>query len=461
MVTAVCPLSLHNAPSARPKTIPRSPDRCAQLFQQLSRELQPAGVAEQLLVAQMARSAVHAEQHAVSANIWRRWSANAMAEFASCCGNIPTATNFVVHGLPSGAANVEEQAVFFHIRAFHRALQLFLKLRKTPGAHRPSLKVCEHFRDEEACQQYLAQYQLRNFACANCGARIAYFITMRRCLECASCHTQIGLRDNTVMANSPLPLATWFLAVNVVLREPTISASRAGLLLGLNRVATARIVIRKIQRALLSDQHRQLLAGLGEHYGQPEPSVSHLSQASLPDLDPAASSRSPYPFVGPAVAPTALQPAYSRNLSYVVRFLNFCHPHEKEKTMSDSLPNLPGPEPERAAEPQPEAKAKPQGKTTHRIHSLEECLALLCQLPFLVVSGLITSAQANAIRGILSEILAFHQGSGGPQAGPAVDQRLLQFLRKNPDSMNLFAPYLTTEQAAQLLQEAANGNAQA
>ncbi len=443
----------------RPETTPRFQDRCARLFQELSRELQPAGVAEQLLVADMARCAANVELHAVAATVWRQWATNAMAEFAAGCGSVLPFPDLPIRGLPSGVANREEQQVFVHSRAFHLALQLYLKLRKTPAAHRPSLKTCEHFEDEEACQQYLAQYQLRNFACANCGARKAYYITMRRCLECASCHTQIGLRDNTVIANSPLPLATWFLAISLFLREPTVSASRAGLLLGLNRVATARIVIHKIQQALLSDQHRQLLAGLDEYYGEPESSVSYLSQASLATKRTRASAASDYPLIGPAVAPTAVQPTGSSNLSYVVRFITLCDTDEKEKTMSDTLPqNLPGPEPDQAAEPQPESQSKPQSKTKRRCHSVEECLALLSQLPLLLASRLITPSVANAMRSTLHEILAHHQRSVGPQGGPAVDDRLLQFLRTNPDFANSLAPFLTTEQADQLLREAANGN---
>lgn len=446
----------------RPQTAPRFHDRCAPLFQELSRELQPAGVAEQLLVADMARCAANVELHAVAATVLRRWATNAMADFAAGCESAPSGLDLPIRGLPSGVANREEQQVFVHSRAFHRALQLYLKLQKTPCAHSPSLKAdCQHFEDEETCQIYLAGYQLRNFACANCGARKAYFITTRRCLECTDCHTQIGLRANTVMANSPLPLATWFLAVSVFLREPTISANRARLLLGLKRSATTRIVISKIRQALLSDKYSQLLAGLGEYYSEPEASVLRLSHASLATKHARASAESDYPLIDPVVAPTAVQPICSSNLSDVIHFLKFCDPNEKEKTMSDMLPqNLPGPEPERAAEPQPEAQAQSQRKTTHRIHSLEECLALLSQLPFLVVGGLITSAQANAMRGILKDILAFHQCSGGPQAGPAIDQRLLQLVRTNPDFANLLAPFLTTEQAAQLLQEAANGNAQ-
>ncbi len=48
-----------------------------------------AGVAEQLLVADMARCAANVELHAVAATVWRQWATNAMAEFAAGCGSVP------------------------------------------------------------------------------------------------------------------------------------------------------------------------------------------------------------------------------------------------------------------------------------------------------------------------------------------------------------------------------------
>jgi hypothetical protein len=170
------------------ETIPQLHDYRAQLFQQLSRELQPFGVAEQLLVAEMARSAAEVEQQAVAAIAWRHWAAEAMAEFAAYCGSTSAAVNFPVQILPSDVGDRSQQQVLAHSRAFHRALQLYLKLRKRQGVCRPPSEVCQHFEDEETCQKYLVHYQLRNFACACCGARKAYFITIRRCLECAGCH---------------------------------------------------------------------------------------------------------------------------------------------------------------------------------------------------------------------------------------------------------------------------------
>jgi hypothetical protein len=443
---------------AHTETIPRSQDLYAHLFQQLTRELEPVGVAEQLAIADMVRHAARLEHFSTAADSSHKLAAQTTAEFLAPGG--PGGSDIDNLVLDAAIHSLNQRQMVVHSRAFRDSLRLFLKLQ----ARRPAYEqraVGECFANENDCVEYLASHQHRNFACASCGGLEAYFIRVRRCLECTGCHAQLGLRSGTVMANSSLPLRIWFLAIALILQDPTVTAVRAQAILRLQRPGTTRLVLRKIHDALLNDHRSRLLAGLDQYLAEPEPGVLYLKHVSSQSAAGRASAVPQYLFPDPPVRAMNSQLAPQKNLSHVSCFLFPCKTRKESRMSSEPL-NLPGPEPEpaRNADTQPEAQAKTKGKNSQRCLSAAECLAQLSRLSFFVLSGLITTAQSQAARGILHDILAYHQRAGGSQAGPAVDQRFLNHLRKNPDLANLFAPSLGSEQAAEFLREATNEDEQ-
>jgi hypothetical protein len=427
-------ISSYVSPAQR-VTGPRARGRCAQLFQQLIRELQPVGVAEQLAIADIARHAVRLEHYANAADDGQSFDSKAIVEYLIS----GEASEFNIDNLSAAAEHaLNRRQLVLHSRAFQQALRLFLKLQTRRSACEQRA-VGECFVTENACVQHLAAHQQRNFACASCGAREAFFIQVRRCLECKHCHSQLGLRSGTVMANSSLPLRTWFLAINFVLQDPMISTVRAGAILRLRRAGTTRLVIQKIRQAIFSDQRTQLLAGLDQCLSQPEPSDHYLSQVSSQSAAVRASAECLDLIAEPTVMSMSLPRPSPEDLSYVSSFFFPAIPR-KESRMSDEPLNLPGPEPERNSDSQPEAQSTPKSKNSKRYFSEADCIALLSRLPMLLNLGLMKTADVHATRSVLHEILAYHERAGGPQAGPDVDRGLLEQLRKNPQLANLFAP---------------------
>ena len=87
-----------------------------------------------------------------------------------------------------------------------------------------------------------------------------------------------------------------------------------------------------------------------------------------------------------------------------------------------------------------------------RVRTIDECLEALDQLPGMVAMGIIRPAQANAIRGVLHEIIAQHRHAATSDASIApLDGDLLARLREDPRLMNLLEPLLTTDQIAALM----------
>ena len=107
------------------------------------------------------------------------------------------------------------------------------------------------------------------------------------------------------MADSALPLSTWFLAIWCVLREPTIKTWSLQQRLGLQRAATVRAMLAKIRQALDAEQRSQLLAGIDQYDTEPESSVRlKIDQKGIESWSLAA-VRNSQPIHGDTFAQTA------------------------------------------------------------------------------------------------------------------------------------------------------------
>lgn len=123
------------------------------------------------------------------------------------------------------------------------------------------------FATEAQCIAYLARrFKLGKQQC-RCGrTRRGSWIAARQCWECLDCKAQIGVRHGTVMAQSHLPLPSWFHAIAIVLYNPAVGAAELARTIEVRRQATVRSVLRKIRTALAADTASELLAGLDMIY---------------------------------------------------------------------------------------------------------------------------------------------------------------------------------------------------
>jgi hypothetical protein len=270
----------------------------SELFQQLSREFEPVGAAETILVAEIARHAASMQDSSAAAAAWRQFAAKTLGDLALPGIVVAEPTDGpLAEAVPCGAADRAQRQSLAHSRAFFRAVQLLLQLQGRRTANvRPLAEIpSTPFDSEQACVEYLAAWRRRNFSCRGCGNHTAHYIASRPCLECAACHAQCGLRRDTVMADSPLPLSTWFLAVWSVLREPTIKTRQLQQHLGLQRAATVRGMRDRIRGALVAEERSQRLAGLDRYIAEPEASVRMRMDQDLPQASLLATVRNSQP----------------------------------------------------------------------------------------------------------------------------------------------------------------------
>ena len=84
----------------------------------------------------------------------------------------------------------------------------------------------------------------------------------------------------------------------------------------------------------------------------------------------------------------------------------------------------------------------------------DDCLDALGQLPGLIAMGLVTTAQANAIRGVYSTILQqHHRTRAGRDQAQLDDADVMAILRENPSMLSMLAPLLTDEQVAAIMDD--------
>jgi len=101
---------------------------------------------------------------------------------------------------------------------------------------------------------------------------------------------------------------------------------------------------------------------------------------------------------------------------------------------------------------------KPQGQKERRqrrhpgVLTVEECLMGLSALQKLIVLGIVTPAQASALRANYQAILNFHcQQDAAPHRRPVDQGGLRQALRDNPQLANFLAGVLSEDDIADLL----------
>lgn len=105
-------------------------------------------------------------------------------------------------------------------------------------------------------------------------------------------------------------------------------------------------------------------------------------------------------------------------------------------------------------------KSRPAKK--YRIPSEVQILDALGKLPGAIAIGILTTAQANALRGVYHEILSALQRRSGQQDQKVATNQVLDAIRQNPALLSLLEPFLTDEQfelARKMRSESEDGDA--
>ena len=248
-----------------------------ELCEGLRRELKPIGALENLLVAEMARRTAKMEWWSAAADAVCQTAATSLENLAAPDQDSTDRSVMLLAAAAScDAVDRAERTSSMQSRAFYRALQMLLVVqqrRAELGDSTLAAPAKNPFLTEGDCLDYLVNRQTANYNCRKCGAHRARFITSRRCLECSSCGSQSGLRTATVMADSPLPLVTWFAAIRIIVDEPAMAISGLQQRMGLARPATVRKIAAKIRAALVAEDRSDLLAGLDHFLGLPASSA--------------------------------------------------------------------------------------------------------------------------------------------------------------------------------------------
>ena len=255
-------------------------DDCEQLRAQLVRDFAPVGAVENILVGELARRAGNLQWWSDAACAVREAAARMLAGLA-LPGIAATAEDSVTTLAAAAACDAVDRAErtsSAQSRAFMRGLKLLVDLqsRRLGGesmAQAAALSAAEKLQSEQSCIDYLVGWRQRHFLCHKCAGRRARFVPSRQCLECGTCGSQSGLRVGTVMADSPLPLRTWRLAIRLVVSNPGIATGQLQEQLRISRAATARTVAQKIRAALVADDRIARLAGLDRELLAAESSV--------------------------------------------------------------------------------------------------------------------------------------------------------------------------------------------
>ena len=243
----------------------------------LREEYKPVGALENILIGELARRAANMEWWSAAAGAVRQAAAKSLGNLVVPSTGSPEHPDTILAAAAScDAVDRAERTSSAQSRAFYRRLQTLLHLqqrRTAVGDATVAAPASNPFPTEATCWNYLVDWKLAKFICRACGARRAQFIASRNCLQCAACGAQSGLRVATVMADSPVPLVTWFKAVGIVVHNPDIAIAELQRELALSRRATVRGMAAKIRAALTVDDRTALLAGLDRHFLETESSV--------------------------------------------------------------------------------------------------------------------------------------------------------------------------------------------
>ena len=119
---------------------------------------------------------------------------------------------------------------------------------------------------------------------------------------------------------------------------------------------------------------------------------------------------------------------------------------KKKKQKRKQLPSV--------VKPEKPSGRKRSGAKQYAAPDSEACLIALGQLPGLIAMKLVTTAQANSIRGVYGTILQQHHRSRTGRDQPQLnDADVMAMLRADPRWLSMLAPLLTDAQIEAIMEE--------
>lgn len=251
------------------------PQRVNEHLEQFRQEFEPVGPTELAIINDLARQVAAMERWSGAAEAVERHAAQLLPKLPNVEGmrlQGQEEDGVLAAAMGTEIADRCERHALGRTRAFYRALHKLEEIqdrRRTReqcrNAHPPA-----GFESEAACESYLRDRFLRGECpCPRCGGIRGYYLEPRKAWECAHCNVQTGLRAGTVMARSPIPLRDWFLAIQWIVWEPTMSTAKLIEKVNITRPATVSRIARKIRSAIGSENATMLLAGLDRRNNPP------------------------------------------------------------------------------------------------------------------------------------------------------------------------------------------------
>jgi len=269
------------------------------------RQFAPVGHIETMIVRDLARHAAGMERWNEALGAIQRQRSQRLPELAVCSGDDDEIEDSALAAAVSTPdVHLCESHAQNRSRGIYRALRTLLDLqaqrKRRENGDATSIPPSP-FATENACEQHLlARFERGQHACRRCSYRRGHYLAARRTWECAECGRQTGIRAGTVAADSPLPLRTWFRAIELLLWNPAMGTTELAMYLGVSRATTVRSIAKRIRTALSDERASELLAGLdrlGIERSREFPASSarfdqHLSgdHASLSQSAPAGAS---------------------------------------------------------------------------------------------------------------------------------------------------------------------------
>jgi len=254
--------------SAQPPELAGRPTGLAAEYRRtLSREMNPVGAVQEILLEELARRAANMRELDNEHAALRGQFGAILAEAFNAPGLSVPDTQMVALAAAS-ATDRAESLLRQGLAASQRFCAILGKLHElqcAPGGQ-DLLQADRRFDTELKCIAYLVRrYAGGRLPCRRCGARgSGSFITVRMCWQCGSCHAQTGLRVGTIMEHSALPLMQWFAAIRALLLRPSATPADIATIIFSNRLQTVRGMIKKIRRAAAAENASDLLAELDQ-----------------------------------------------------------------------------------------------------------------------------------------------------------------------------------------------------
>lgn len=236
------------------------------VHRELTREYNPVGVVEQVIVRHLARRVTSLELVEDQLSKLRQTCDLTMSEVLAPLQRLGVSLDSG-SVTPPGVEKLDAQSVR-QSRSFIRTLAALHDVQGRRRQDELSSVVDPRFTSDRACLTYLLSYREEHGQrCKTCTTSThGWWIEARRCWECGACGTQTGIRCGTLMEQSPLPLRVWFAAIRMVLLSPQLSAAELALKIDLRRVRTVRSMRKRIHHAVGAADASERLVGLDRLY---------------------------------------------------------------------------------------------------------------------------------------------------------------------------------------------------